>query len=247
MEGVQARGAAEQHGMIMDMKTIQKLRCWIQGKNNRCFDERGLALPMVLVLAVISLAIVSVMIYLVTQGTRFSGFYKRYETAREAGIGGAELTAALIRDRGNLVVTDLVTSFTNGCDCGDPDVPGDNKFTDLTAIPTSSPYYCLCAKLCDATADWPNTCSSTMDSTTTPDMQFDLSGIDSAYQISAKIVDTTLGNSDLSGLNLGGNCVACGGGTIQVSPSPYLYRVEVNSQSTGGQQERSRLSVLYAF
>ena len=79
-------------------------------------------------------------------------------------------------------------------------------------------------------------------------MQFDLTGtgVGSTYQVAAKIVDTTLGNSDMSGLDLGGTCVACGGGTIQVSPSPYLYRVEINSQSTG-REERSKLSVLYAY
>ena len=226
--------------------TIQKLKSRLQDSNGKCLNQRGIALPMVLVLAVIALAIVSVMIYLVTQGTRFSGFYKRYETAREAGIGGAEITAALIRTRGNLVVSGLTTGFTKACDCGSPDVPGDNVFSDGSAIPTSDPYFCLCAKLCDQTADWPSACSATLDSTASPDMQFDLAGVGSTYQVSAKIVDTTLGNSDLSGLDLGGTCVACGGGTIQVSPSPYLYRVEVNSQSAG-RQERSKLSVLYAY
>ncbi len=97
--------------------------------------QKGIALATVLVLTAISLSIVASLVYLVTQGTRFSGFHKRYATAHEAGTGGAELIMMLIHYHG-----DIDTSYFGGagglnlktdsgifgsCDCGDPFVFND--------------------------------------------------------------------------------------------------------------------------
>lgn len=200
-------------------------------------NEKGIALVMVLVLALIALTIVAALVSMVLQGTKSSGFLKRYESAREAGMGGTEIVAALISDRGELVVPTLV-NFPNRCDCGLPDVMGDNV-----------PNTCLCRKLCDPTASWVLAgCDDSFDPTSIPDMQFNLPGLGGGlFEVSAKIVDTTLGNSDLSGEDLGGTCVACGGGEIPVSPAPYLYRIEINTEQTPSRIERSRLSVLYGY
>ena len=207
-------------------------------------NEKGIALATVLVLSLIALAIMSTLLYLVLQGTKFSGFLKRYETAREAGIGGAEIAGAVIGARGNLVVPGFV-NLAKACDCGDPLVSGDSTFSNGTAL--TGDYICLCAKLCDPTADWPSTCSSSLDPTVSPEWPaFTLSGIGGVdYQVSAKIVDTTIGNSDLSTEQLGGSGVASSSASvISAPPVPYLYRIEVNSANPN---ERSRLSVLYAF
>jgi len=127
--------------------------------------------------------------------------------------------------------------LANTCDCGVPDVLGDN-----------TPNTCLCRKLCDTTASWVAAgCSATFDPRSSPDIQFTLSGVGTSYEVYAKIVDTTLGNSDMSGEALGGTCVACGGGEIPVSPAPYLYRIEINTQDAATVIERSRLSVLYGY
>jgi hypothetical protein len=223
-------------------------------------NEKGIALAMVLILSLISLAIVAALVYLVTQGTKFSGEFKRYETAREAGMGGAEITAALIHNRGEMNILGL--GLTDSCSCGDPDVVGDNTFSDGTAIPAGSPYICLCAKLCDptytdATYNW-GACTdgTTFDPTANPDIQLDLSSnpldpSSTQYRVSAKIINTTLGNSDLSGEELGGTSVVSStAGVIPTPPVPYLYRIEINSErapSAGTVLERSRLSVLYAY
>jgi hypothetical protein len=207
-------------------------------------NEKGIALVMVLVLALISLAIVASLVYMVLQGTKSSGFLKRYESAREAGMGGTEIVAALISDRGQLVIPEgtpgkYYVNYPNRCDCGMPDVLGDN-----------SPNTCLCRKLCDTTASWVAAgCDDSFDPRTNPDIPtFELPGIGgNNYEVSMKIVDTTLGNSDLSGEDLGGTCVACGGGEVPVSPAPYLYRIEVNTQLKTNPIERSRLSVLYGY
>jgi hypothetical protein len=210
-------------------------------------SEKGLALVTVLVLSLICLSVISALLYMVIQGTRFSGFYKRYETAREAALGGAELGADLVLDRGALSVPGLAITSTSGsftvCDCGDPDDPNDNLDNFGAGVRT-----CLCDKLCDATADWPG-CSMTLNPTDIPDLWFDLTGINTTYRVSVKIVDTIRGNSDLSGEDLGGSgVVSSTSGLITAPPMPYLYRVEINSEDdTGVLEERARFSALYAF
>ena len=210
-------------------------------------SEKGLALVTVLVLSLICLSVISALLYMVTQGTRFSGFYKRYETAREAALGGAELGADLVLDRGELNVPGLTLQTFSGsftrCDCGDPDDPNDNLDNFGAGVRT-----CLCDKLCDATADWPG-CSMTLAPTDTPDLEFELQGLNSSYLVSVKIVDTIRGNSDLSGEDLGGTgVVSSTSGLITAPPMPYLYRVEINSEDYFGElEERARFSALYAF
>lgn len=215
-------------------------------------SEKGLALVTVLILSLITLAVITTLIYMVIQGTRISGVYKRYETAREAAAGGSEIGADLVRNRGAL--NDIPSLNMSGdstatagvflsCDCGDPDDPNDNR--DSNNVRT-----CLCDKLCDATVDWPGGCSITLDPTDTPDLEFDLTGINTTYHVSAKIVDTIRGNSDVSaaGEELGGSgVVSSSSGIITPPPMPYLLRVEINSEDIVNQVERARLSTLYAY
>ena len=210
-------------------------------------NERGIALVMVLVLSLIALAVMSALIYLTIQGTRFSGFYKRYESARESSVGGSEVAAALISNRGNLVIPSLV-SFPNACNCNDPENFDDN--TDSAGNRT-----CLCDKLCNPPYSgtlykWACSANSiSLDPIISPDMQFNLSGLGTTtYQVSVKIIDTTRGNTDLSGETLGGTgVVSSNSGQIPAPPMPYLYRVEINSQDAANVIERARLSGLYAY
>ena len=213
-------------------------------------SEKGLALVTVLILSLITLAIISTLIYMVIQGTRVSGSFKRYGTAREAAVGGSELGADFINDRGTMVIPGLV-NLPNFCDCGDPDDPNDNLYSGAPS--------CLCDKLCDTAIVYPGAALNwvhcgvddiTLDPTTNPDIQFTLPGVGGInYQVSVKIVDTIRGNSDLSGESLGGTAVSSStSGIISAPPLPYLHRVEINSEATGGNLfERSRLSGLYAY
>lgn len=211
-------------------------------------NEKGLALVTVLVLSLITLSIISTLVYMVIHGTRISGYYKRYETAREAAVGGAELGGDLINERGDLTISFLpMWSTSTGaggfldCDCDDPDKPNDNR--DSMGVRT-----CLCDKLCDSTEDWRGACSSTLTPTDSPDLEFDLAGINTNYRVSVKIVDTIRGNSDLSGEELGGTgVVSSTSGIIPAPPMPYLHRVEINSEDIVNQLERSRISALYAY
>jgi hypothetical protein len=187
---------------------------------------------------------------MVIQGTRFSGFYKRYETAREAALGGADIGSDMILDRGELVIPGIV-NLPNFCDCGDPDDPNDNLYGGVPS--------CLCDKLCDQTYTYPGpilnwvNCAAAdteLDPTLNPDIQFDLIGVNTTYRVSVKIVDAVRGNSDWSGEELGGTgVVSSTSGLITAPPMPYLYRVEINSEDTTHPDalERARLSALYAF
>jgi hypothetical protein len=211
-------------------------------------SEKGLALVTVLVLSLITLSIISTLVYMVIQGTRFSGYYKRYETAREAALGGAELGGDLILKRGEMVIPGLV-NMPDVCDCGDLDDPTDNLYGGAPS--------CFCDKLCDKTFTYPgpvlnwvncDTADTTFDPTTNPDIQFDLAGVNARYRVSVKIVDIIGGNSDLSGEQLGGTgVVSSNTGMITAPPIPYLYRVEINSEDIVNQLERARISALYAY
>jgi len=222
-------------------------------------NEKGIALVMVLILSLIALAIVSTLLYLVMQGTKSSEYFKRYETALDAGHGGSEIAASLISNRGTLVVPAL-SGFFSGinlptqCICGFDADPYDEIY------PLPSPDTCLCRKLCmpayksDSTYMWgaagPGACNAvSMDPTSNYDMQFSLPGIGSlTYQVSAEIVDTTVGVTDLSGEQLScGSGVAYQCGTFSGPPTPYLYRIEMNAQPSSNATERARLSVLYEY
>ena len=229
----------------MQKQRILNFRMPVRLVKTRVHNEKGIALAMVLVLSVIALAIISALIYLVLQGTKFSGFYKRYGTVHDAGLGAAEIAGTLVANRGNLVVTGLI-NFPTPCNCGDPDVPGD-----------TTPDTCLCRKLCDppyendGTPNWTlANCDNSFTATSNPDMQVTLSGTNANYLVSAKIVDTRRGNSDLSTEALGGTGVASSNSGIIPAPSmPYLYRIEIDSRDSRNlpQGEVSRLSTLYAF
>jgi hypothetical protein len=215
-------------------------------------SEKGLALVTVLVLSLICLSIISTLVYMVIQGTKFSGYYKRYETAREAALGGAEIGSDMILQRGEIDIPGLLT-LPSFCNCVDPDDPGDNEYGGVPS--------CLCDKLCDTAwvypgpvTNWVNCVAADyeLDPTNNPDIQFSLTGFNTTYQVSAKIVDTIRGNSDLSGEELGGTgVVSSTSSMITAPPMPYLYRVEISSQDivvgAGAMLERARFSALYAF
>jgi hypothetical protein len=237
------------------MKHIGRAAIGWYGGTRLLRSDKGIALVTVLVLSLISLAIVAALIFLVTTGSRVSGFNKRYETAREAGYGGIEVIRALIKKQGDLSslkdkldkLGSMTSSDLKGCDCGDTTDP------DNVTLPISNDN-CLCRKLCsptlktDGSNNW-KTCDKSMDPTSNYDLIFELSGLGTDYDVYAKIVDTSLGNTDLSGLNLGGTAVVASSGTIAAPPDPYLYAIEITSQDKvyPSRKERARLSVLYAY
>jgi hypothetical protein len=220
----------------------------------KILNEKGIALVMVLILAMISLAIVSAMLFMATQGTVISGAQKFYGTAEEASTGAAELSTLYLSTKGTFNL--LSVGITSGCNCGDPMNAGDN--TDLSA---GGDRTCRCDKLCNSKDDWVASADdwSCDENTSVAGLQVDLNPAANPdftfalgnYTVFTKVVDTVRGNTDLGSIvtsgELGGSAVSSGAGGIITPPhSPYLYRMEVQAQATANPRELSRISVLYA-
>jgi hypothetical protein len=183
-------------------------------------NEKGFAMMFVLILAAISLAMTLAMLMMVSRGSFLSGQQKRYRTAVEASRGGMEAMFQMISDRGN-----PTTSYTN------------QVFPNTAA---------LGIKLAGPIATWGGLDnSSTIDPgvSTSYDMRIDLG----TYRVYTKIVDTVDGNSGADeGLSKTA-VVNSGSGEVTVVSVPYLYTIEVLSQSTTNPTERSKLSILYQY
>jgi hypothetical protein len=181
-------------------------------------NEKGFAMVFVLILAAISLAMTLAMLIMVSRGSYVSGQQKRYRTAVEAGRGGMEAMFQLISNRGN---ADALYSMPN-----------------QATVQT---------KLAGSIGTWGGGLdnSSTIDPAvaTSYDMTIDLG----AYRVYTKIVDTVNGNSGADEGLIKTAVVNAGSGEVTVVSVPYLYTIEVLSQSTTNATERSKLSILYQY
>lgn len=203
-------------------------------------NEKGIALVMVLVLSLISLAFVSAMLYMITQGTQMSGAMRMVRTAEEASFGGAAISADFVKDN-------IAPALHGG-----PVVPGLAERGVLPApfLATSSDA-CLAQKLTLARSLWSqcNAQNLLLDPVEKPDFRITLGG----FSAVGKIVDMVEGNSDTGGLVTGGGdlretgVVRSDSGVITPPQIPYLYSIEVQAQDSTSARERSRVSVLYAY
>jgi hypothetical protein len=194
-------------------------------------NDKGIALVMILILAAIALAIIAGLIYMITSSTQISGMQKRYRTALEAGMGGVDVTYALIAARGN------------------PNIPNINFSQSISDA-------CLIAKLNTTTSstNWGTSCdlakatsmSITPGDTSTYDFSFTV-GSSPQYAGYAKIVNTVEGNSGGDEGLIGKGVVSSGSGEIAVMSMPYLYTIEVDTQNAANPNERAKLSVLYQY
>jgi hypothetical protein len=181
-------------------------------------NEKGFALAFVLILAAIALAMTLGMLFMVSRGSYVSGQQKRYRTAVEAGRGGMESMLQLIKSRG----------------------------IAPPAYMTVSDPASLNAKLGTSTTAWIGLDNAiTIDPATpaTYDMRVDLG----TYRVYSKIVDTVEGNSAASDELLKTGVVNTSSGEVVVVGIPYLYTIEVLSQSQANATERSKFSVLYQY
>jgi hypothetical protein len=211
-------------------------------------NEKGIALVMALMLALITLVTVTALLYFIVQGTEMSGYQKRYQTAQEAAKGGVEFVARELIPKtiGSVSVDDLtqiITILKN-------DYAGINlSFLDNTA--------CIRDKLLQSTVNWTN-CNpddksfdlKKSDGSVSGDFTITLSGIESPsdFNVYAKIVDTVEGNTDSGGLALEGLGVTeSGSGMVTPQHFPMMYRIEVQGERMTNPDERANFSVLYAY
>jgi Tfp pilus assembly protein PilX len=214
-------------------------------------NDKGVALVMVLVMALIGLAMVAAMVFMVTQSTILSGASRFYRTADEAGVGAAEMTAEYILNRGTMTVLNHVS----GCNCGDP-----LNYADNIDVETGG-HTCRCEKICNPTAQYnafgavcadEDAGTGGLQISVDPTTNFDGAVALGAFTVTYKIVDTIEGNTDPATIVGASDLVSSGvvattGGVYSPPHFPYLYRVEVLAQRTANARERSRVSVLYGY
>jgi hypothetical protein len=210
-------------------------------------NEKGIALVMVLVLSAIILVIMAGLIYMLTTGTQLSGVQKRYKTALEAGIGGADITYQIIALRGEVSST---SSLLGELSVLNPVIttPTSCVISSSAACTTMTSDPGIATKFNVPTDCWAG-CNSSLtidpDNPGTYDMQFDV-GTAPTYRVYAKIANTVMGNSGGDeGLLKGG--VVHSTGEINVASIPFLYRIEVDAQNQANPAERAKLSILYQY
>jgi len=182
-------------------------------------NEKGMALVFVLILAAVALGLTLAMLNMVGRGSYVSGQQKRYRTALEASRGGVEAALQMIASGGTMAT------------------PYSNLYLNSGTVPT---------KLSRSTGAWgglDNAITIDVTDTATYDMTIDLG----TYRVYSKIVDTVAGNSGVNEGLLKSGVVTTSSGEVVAVSVPYLYTIEVLSQSQNNPTERAKLSVLYQY
>ncbi|MBI5640679.1 MAG: pilus assembly PilX N-terminal domain-containing protein [Nitrospirae bacterium] len=269
-------GKHDEKGVKVNKKSSRGLRDLACLSARPLSSEQGVALVMVLVISMIALAIVSAVVYMITQGTRTSGYQRIFRSSEDAGFGGADLTKEYVMNRGDLNIPAVGIVYSLGCFCGNIDDVTDNKDL-MTGART-----CRCDKLCNGNIDtnsdgvpdgWA-TCPDedggvpgsqvSLDPTQNPDIMMDLRNpldpLDplTNYRVFSKIVNTVQGNTDVGGVVTGGRLgghgvVEASSGVVNPPHHPFLYRIEVEAiqfayiAAPASAPSRSRLSILMGY
>ncbi len=211
-------------------------------------NENGIALVTALCFTLISLGIIMMLLYSVTQGIKTTTASKRYSNALEASYGTIELLQKDILPQIISLPAASIVTLAN------------SQFSALSmAVPNS---VCLEEKLKFSTWDAAKCSASTKTavSTVSPDMTFNLKATNdvTGYTVYSKIVSTRCSgtatdpcsNSDTGSEAING--LAKPGGTTSTStpsaPSmPAYYRIELTGQRASNPHEKAELSILYAY
>ena len=202
-------------------------------------NDRGIALVMVLVLSGIALAIMAGLIYMATSGTQVSGLQKRYKTAVEGDMAGAEMMYKIIGNRGKLSgLTGLPITYTAADTC---------LFAKITQQTSSTNDWnsCSSGNLAKATSLTiiPADATKPEGDKDTYDFRLDLGTDPYKYTVYAKITETIEGNTAPDGGWVQGGVVWSKSEFYPV-PRPYYYGIEIHAEKLGT-PERAKLSILY--
>lgn len=204
----------------------------------RCFrTKKGAALITVIALVVVTSLIVATVYYFIRRGIEVTGLQKKYQTAREASLGGLDVFTKEILPMAinGTNLSDVVTSFST--------------ITSAQVVQGSS-NACFRFKLRLPDAVDPGGCDTTMNAKDNPDVRFVVSGIAPArpFDVYTKIIDSVEGNSNTSGITLEGQGTAeSQSGIITAQHFPYMYRMEVQSERKNDATEKANFTVLYAY
>lgn len=196
----------------------------------------GIALVTALIMTLISLTIVMAVMYMINMNITRTGAMKSYRTALEASHGGTDM---VIKE----IVPELLKNFAN-VDFVD-DLQTQFSTINFTVNTTAE---CIQDKLTKKSGDWDAACSQAQDLRAARDFSFQLQATGGQpYSIYTKIIDTIVGNTDTSGLQLEGAGVAESTSVLSPQHVPYVYRVEVQGERSQNAVERANLTVLYAY
>lgn len=217
-------------------------------------NNKGIALITSLMFTLISLTIVMYLMSMITSGIKVSSANKRYRTALEASYGGADLVI-------NEILPEMFkTTISAGLSNPTLSVRA-TLFGGSSLNFGSSTDACMMDKLTKPSSQWDAACSKTSDPKQSPDFSVRLNSTgDQPFTVYSKIVETICSDtrpyptgkctgSDLSGIDYLDGGAGTTGGTpgVSVKPLPAAYIVEVSGERTNNPQEKSNLSLLYAY
>lgn len=224
-------------------------------------NEKGIALVTSLMFTVLSLIMTMALLYMVTASIRTSGAIKIYRTSYDALGGGSDI-----------MLKDLIsaTFAFHDYSVAHPGTSFPTYMKDTYMVNLNSPDIsaCLRTKLTSPKSIWPTGCIDANKIENSSDVSFDLNSVTGQpFVVYSKIVDTMerkftvldsysgvktsrtitmAGNSDTSSFALEAASVTDGSG-VAVPHYPYMYRIEIQAQRKQNPNEKSKLSVQYAY
>lgn len=202
-------------------------------------NQNGIALVTALLLTLITFAVVMAVFYLLNQQTKTSAAQKVYSSALQAAYGDSEF---FIKD----LIPKLFPAEENISFWED-------KFS-VISLDISPSDACIQDKLHNSTDKWTKCLpgSTAPQPDFLPDATVILNGDSQNYRVYSKIVDTSIGNTDGSGLageryTSGDGVTGKGGDSMPVKRIPYLYTVEIQAEGAVNPKEKAQLEVLYAY
>lgn len=200
-------------------------------------NNHGIALVTSLMLTLISMTMVMALLYVITQGISLSGQHKKYRTALDASYGGTEI---LVKDVMPMIMQNYSSAGMVGV--------VQTAFGGVGLVMDPANQSCFQKKLTTPTANWPAGCSSASNPKSSPDITMTLpSNSGNPFRVFSKIVDTTPGNSDTSGLQLEGAGVAESSSLLTPQSIPYIYRMEIQGERQTSTSAQANIEVLYAY
>lgn len=192
-------------------------------------NEKGVALMMVLLIATITLAVTTTMLYMLTQSTRYSGLQKRLVSASEAAIAGSTTAVDFVSAKG--ADTAMIAAFAANINLVVPDTT------------------CLETKVSKPMDEW-GSCSSTMVIDPDTPATYDFSATFGTYDVYSKITWSKPGNTGMVNLEtqyLRNPCVVHCDERLETPGVPGTYSVEIDSRNSRNPNESAKLSVLFQF
>lgn len=186
------------------------------------YNQKGIALITVLVVAAIVMTLSGLAYQFLIKGTIISGLNLRYKEADSSLVAGAQYTKWVI-----------------------------NQYRTTGSVPTTLPFgasdsSCLSKKLNEPINNW-GSCPKTADPVNNYDIKLSLGTKN--YTVYAEIINTLKGNTKAGGsasLNTGAVSAGKTGTNVVIPPTaPYLYRIELVAVKSN--DVHSKVSALFGY